>query len=62
MTAVMNAILETGDVIEIERGDDAMSALVLLATDDAVILDLCDGTTPVVVKNDELVSYRKFVA
>ena len=32
----------------------------LLAADEAVILDLCDGSTPFVVKRDELVDYRKF--
>ena len=37
-----------------------MTALVLLAADEAVILDLCDGSTPFVVKRDELVDYRKF--
>jgi hypothetical protein len=25
-----------------------------------VILDLCDGSTPFVVKRDELIDYRKF--
>ena len=27
---------------------------------EAVILDLCDGSTPFVLKRDELVEYRKF--
>ena len=35
-------------------------ALVLLAADEAVILDACDGSTPFVVKREELVEYRKF--
>ena len=38
-----------------------LSTLVLSATDDAVILDACDGSTPFVVKRDELIEYRKFV-
>ncbi len=61
MTTLLNEIIETGDVIELTRGDDVISALVLLAADEAVILDTCDGSTPFVVKRDELVEYRKFV-
>jgi magnesium-transporting ATPase (P-type) len=61
MTTVLNELIETGDVIELVRGDEVVSALVLLASDEAVILDACDGSTPFVVKRDELVEYRKFV-
>ncbi|MDJ0769074.1 MAG: hypothetical protein QNJ12_09780 [Ilumatobacter sp.] len=61
MTTLLNEKIETGDVIEIVRGDDVVTALVLLAADQAVILDACDGSTPFVVKHDELVEYRKFV-
>jgi hypothetical protein len=60
MTTLLNEQIETGDVIEITMGDDVVSALVLLAADEAVILDTCDGSTPFVVKRDELVEYRKF--
>lgn len=60
MTTLLNERIETGDVIEITVGDDVISALVLLATDEAVILDACDDSTPFVVKRDELVEYRKF--
>ncbi len=60
MTTLLNEHIETGDVIEITVGDDVISALVLLAADQAVILDACDGSTPFVVKRDELVEYRKF--
>ncbi len=60
MTTLLNEQLETGDVIEISRGDDVITALVLLAADEAVILDACDGSTPFVVKRDELIEYRKF--
>ncbi len=60
MTTLLNEKIETGDVIEITIGDDVVSALVLLAADEAVILDACDGSTPFVVKRDELIEYRKF--
>ncbi len=60
MTTLLNERIETGDVIEIAYGGDVISALVLLAADEAVILDACDGSTPFVVKRDELVEYRKF--
>lgn len=61
MTTLLNELIETGDVIEITVGDDVISVLVLLAADEALILDACDGSTPFVVKRDELVEYRKFV-
>jgi hypothetical protein len=60
MTTVMLQRLDSGDVIEIGRDGEYVTALVLLAADEAVILDLCDGSTPFVVKRDELVDYRKF--
>jgi hypothetical protein len=61
MTTLLNDTIETGDVLEIVRDGETISALVLLAADTAVILDACDGSTPFVVKRDELVDYRKFV-
>jgi hypothetical protein len=61
MTTLLNEQIETGDVIEVIRGDDVITALVLLAADEAVILDACDGSTPFVLKRDELTAYRKFV-
>lgn len=60
MTTLLNERIDTGDVLEITMGDVVTSALVLLATDEAVILDACDGSTPFVLKRDELVEYRKF--
>ena len=60
MTTILNDIIEAGDVIELTRDGDIISTLVLLAADEAVILDACDGSTPFVVKRDELVEYRKF--
>jgi hypothetical protein len=61
MTTILNDRIDAGDVIELTRNGDVISALVLLAADEAVILDACDGSTPFVVKRDELVEYRKFV-
>jgi hypothetical protein len=52
--------IRDGAVIEIERGDEAMTAWVLLAGDELLILDACDGSTPFVVRYDELGSYRVF--
>lgn len=60
MTTLLNELIETGDVIELVRGDEVITAMVLLAADEAIILDACDGTTPFVVKRDELIEYRKF--
>jgi len=37
-----------------------ISVMVLLATEDAVILDACDGSTPFVVRQCDLVDYRIF--
>ncbi len=61
MTTLLNDTIFAGFVIVITRNGDVISALVLLAADEAVILDACDGSTPFVVKRDELVEYRKFV-
>jgi hypothetical protein len=61
MTTLLNETIDAGDVIEINRNGDVVSALVLLAADEAIILDACDGSTPFVLKRDELIEYRKFV-
>jgi hypothetical protein len=61
MTTILNEQLDTGDVIEIKLAGDVTSTMVLLATDDFVILDACDGSTPFVVRHDELIEYRKFL-
>lgn len=53
-------IVATGDVIEFDCGGDAMTALVLLSTPEAIILDTCDGSMPIVVKPEELGSFRVF--
>ena len=60
MTTLLDELIQTGDVIEIVRGDDVITAMVLLAADEALILDACDDSTPFVLKRDELVEYRKF--
>jgi hypothetical protein len=50
----------TGDVIEIDVDGEAISAMVLLATPEAVILDACDGSTPFVIRPELLVNVRIF--
>lgn len=63
MSTMLMQELKTGDVIEVKTivgHDDAMSVLVLLATEEFLILDPCDGSTPFVVRDDELIEYRKF--
>jgi hypothetical protein len=63
MTTMLMEQLKTGDVIEIKTpNDDVITVLVLLATDDALVLDPCNDETPFVVNADELVEYRKFDA
>jgi hypothetical protein len=62
MTTMLMEKLQTGDVIEMTSGDDVITVLVLLATDDALVLDPCDGATPFVLNVEELVEYRKFDA
>jgi hypothetical protein len=52
--------LRAGDVIEMDIDGDAISALVLLATHEFVILDACDGTTPIVVRMEDLGDVRVF--
>ena len=50
----------TGDVVEIDLEGGAATALVLLATPEAVILDALDGSTPFVVDPAALSSVRVF--
>ncbi|MEY4175470.1 MAG: hypothetical protein RI900_2635 [Actinomycetota bacterium] len=52
--------LHTGDVVEIGGGDTVLTALVLLATDEFVVLDPCDGHVPLVVRNVDLHDVRVF--
>jgi hypothetical protein len=60
MSTLLEETIETGDVIEMKRDGDVITALVLLATEDALILDACDDTTPFVVRREDLVEYRLF--
>ena len=62
MSTLLGDRLETGNVLELRIDGEWVSALVLLASDEAVILDLCDGSTPVVLQAEELQEYRLFVA
>lgn len=50
----------TGDVIEVDVNGEAVTALVLLATPEAVILDPCDGSTPLVFRPEHLGEVRIF--
>jgi hypothetical protein len=61
MTTMLMEQLKTGDVIEIKTPDnDVITVLVLLATDDALVLDPCNDQTPFVLNTEELVECRKF--
>ncbi len=52
--------VKTGDVVEFDVNGEAMTALVLLATPEAVILDPCDGTMPLVFRPEHLGAVRVF--
>jgi hypothetical protein len=58
--ATQTSRIEDGAVLEIERDGEAMTVLVLLASDESLILDACDGSTPFVVRYDELGTFRVF--
>jgi hypothetical protein len=60
MTTLQMESLESGDVLEIPGETEPMTVLVLLATETAVILDACDGSTPFVMRREDLVEYRRF--
>ena len=53
-------IVETGDVVELELEGQLATALVLLASDDTLILDLCDGEMPLVARLHEISGLRRF--
>ena len=59
MTAIANMV-RTGDVVEVEIDGELVSALVLLTSDDTVILDACDGRTPFVARPAELAGSRVY--
>ena len=50
----------TGDVVEIDLEGGPVTALILLATPEAVILDALDGSTPFVVDPAALANVRVF--
>jgi len=52
--------VQTGDVVEIDVDGDAVTAMVLLATPEAVILDPCDGSMPMVFRPEHLNDVRIF--
>ncbi len=52
--------IQTSDVIEFETPEGTATAMVLLANDEALIVDLLDGSTPVSVLVSELVGVRVF--
>ena len=52
--------LHGGDVIELEIDGDVVSALVLLANNENVIFDLCDGNMPCVARQEDLANVRVF--
>jgi hypothetical protein len=52
--------VRTGDVIEVDVSGEWITAMVLLATPEAVILDPCDGSTPLVFRPEHLDSARIF--
>ena len=60
MAATTTNRLRTGDVIEVEVNGEPVSAIVLLASGDAVILDGCDGSTPFVMRLSDLGAVRVF--
>ena len=60
MSTITGIRLHTGDVIEVAVNGTTHSALVLLAAHDMAVLDLCDGSTPIVVKAEELGDVRVF--
>ena len=66
MNNLLTQELTAGDVIEVKTADnvdeDTMTVLVLLATDEFVVLDPCNDSTPFVLKNSELVEFRLFDA
>ena len=60
MNTTVGTRLHAGDVIELDIDGDSATALVLLATHEFVILDPCDGRTPIVVRTEDLGPVRVF--
>ena len=63
MNTIVLERLNTGDVIEMTTVDnEVITVLVLLATDDALVLVPCNDETPFVLRLEELTEYRRFDA
>lgn len=62
MTTLLGNAIEAGNVLEVLVEGEWVTAMVLLANDEAIILDLCDDSTPVVLRAEELGEYRLFEA
>ena len=60
MNATTVTRFHAGDVVEVAIDGEVVSALILLATDDTVILDACDGRTPFVMHPADLHDVRVF--
>lgn len=60
MSTLLGIRIETGDIVEMELAGQTITAMVLLATDEAAIFDPCDGSTPFVLKPEQLDSVRVF--
>jgi len=57
----MEAIAITaGDVVELDMEMGAVTALVLLVSEAAAIFDPCDGSTPFVLRVEEMPPVRVF--
>lgn len=60
IAAASSASLIAGNVIELDIDGEPTTGLVLLVNDEAVIIDRCDGTTPLVIQIEELSNVRVF--
>ncbi len=60
MNTLLNEKIEAGDVVEFALDGGMVSALVLLAADGSLILDLCDGEMPIVARLEEIDGLRRF--
>lgn len=57
-----NTMFTAGDVVELDLEGGATTALVLLVSDAGAIFDPCDGTTPFVLRSEEMPPLRVFHA
>ena len=60
MITRMSNRIESGVVIELDHDGVWISAIVLLANEEAIILDACDDSTPFLIRPIDLVRYRLF--